>query len=170
MSFRKIIITALVVCFSASPGADAAATTAGEWQADCRAYIGVLSGTGDGDDLEITYCMGLTLGIVGGLETGSRIGALSMASLLALLLSLDRDSVFRIFNEVSKEDLLGYCLPADQSGSRTISVVSDYLARHPDKAGLPATAVFFDALQEAYPCDQPSSDEGQPPAEGEKGS
>lgn len=169
MSVRKTLpLFFLLSAALLPPQSRAAITTAGEWHADCRAYIGVLSGTGDGDDLEITYCMGLTLGIVGGLETGSRIGALSMASLLALLLDLDRDAVFNVFNEVSKEELLGYCLPASHTGSQFIRVVADYLSRNPDKSELPATAVFFDALQEAYPCrsDAPpkEGDKAQPPA------
>lgn len=135
-----------------APSANAAAITAAQWQADCAAYIGVLTGTGDGDDLEITYCMGQTLGIVGGLETGSRIGALSMASILAVLSGLDQDKVFQIFNEVSTEDLLGYCTPPDHSGSQYIRVVAGYLGRYPEKGELPVTMVFFEALQEAYPC------------------
>lgn len=146
--------------------AGAAAVTAADWQADCAAYIGVLTGTGDGDDLEITYCMGQTLGIVGGLETGSRIGALSMASILAVLLSLDRDKVFQVFNQVSTEDLLGYCVPQEHASSQYIRVVADYLARHPDKGELPVTMVFFEALQEAYPCEASPGSEADPDAPG----
>ena len=154
-----LAILALSVTLAAgAEAADAVSVTAADWQADCAAYIGVLTGTGDGDDLEITYCMGQTLGVVGGLETGSRIGALSMASMLAILLGLDRDKVFQIFNEVTTEELLGYCTPPEHSGSQYIRVVADYLSRHPEKGGLPVTMVFFEALQEAYPCNTPSGE------------
>lgn len=154
-----LAILGLSVTLAASAeAADAVFVTAADWQADCAAYIGVLTGTGDGDDLEITYCMGQTLGIVGGLETGSRIGALSMASMLAILLGLDRDKVFQIFNEVTTEELLGYCTPPEHSGSQYIRVVADYLSRHPGKGELPVTMVFFEALQEAYPCVAPSGE------------
>jgi hypothetical protein len=150
--------------------AGAAPVTAEDWRADCSAYIGVLTGTGDGDDLEITYCMGQTLGIVGGLETGSRIGALSMASILAILLGLDRDKVFQVFNEVSNEELLGYCTPEEHTGSQYIRVVADYLARHPEKGELPETMVFFEALQEAYPCEASPGSEADSGAPGVTGS
>lgn len=172
----RACLIALVLLTSLStiaPSVEAAPVTGAEWQADCAAYIGVLTGTGDGDDLEITYCMGQTLGIVGGLETGSRIGALSMASILAVLTGLDRDKVFQIFNEVSTEDLLGYCTPPDHSGSQYIRVVADYLGRNPDKGELPVTMVFFEALQEAYPCAaeaEVESEQESPRVEGPFGS
>jgi len=134
------------------PGKVMAQTTAAGWYSDCRAYIGILRGTSDGDDLEVTYCMGQTLGIVEGLETGSRIGALSMASLMALLLGLDSEEVFNVFKDASSEDLLGYCAPEKQTGSAYILVVADYLDRNPDSMEVSATAAFFEALREAYPC------------------
>lgn len=137
------------------PG-QAAIATAADWQGDCAAYIAILSGTGGGDDLDITYCLGQTLGIVAGFETGSRIGALSMASLLTVLLGLDGEKVFTLFGETSDEELLGYCEEEETSGSRYIMILADYLERFPDKGGLPVTAVFFEALQEAFPCESPA--------------
>jgi hypothetical protein len=130
----------------------AAETTAAGWYHDCQAYIGLLRGTSDGDDLEITYCMGQTLGIIEGLRTGSRIGALSMASLMAVLLGLDREQVFDVFKDATTEDLLGYCAPPEQPGSSYIEVVADYLDRNPASLEVSATAAFFEALREAYPC------------------
>jgi len=138
-----------------------AESTAAGWYSDCRAYIGILRGTSDGDDLEVTYCMGQTLGIVEGLETGSRIGALSMASLMALLLGLNSEEVFNVFKDASSEDLLGYCAPEKQTGSAYILVVADYLDRNPASMEVSSTAAFFEALREAYPCASPES-----PAEG----
>ena len=136
----------------AAPTARAEETTAAGWYADCRAYVGILRGTSDGDDLEVTYCMGQTLGIVEGLRTGSRIGALSMASLMSMLLGLNPEEVFDVFKDASTEDLLGYCVPEDQSGSAYILTVADYLDRNPDSLKVSATAAFFEALREAYPC------------------
>lgn len=136
----------------AAPAAHAEETTAAGWYADCRAYVGILRGTSDGDDLEVTYCMGQTLGIVEGLRTGSRIGALSMASLMSVLLGLNSEEVFNVFKDASTEDLLGYCVPEDQPGSAYILTVADYLDRNPDSLQVSATAAFFEALREAYPC------------------
>ena len=127
--------------------------TAGEWYADCEAYIAVLSGTGDADDLELTYCMGQTIGLVSGLETGTRIGAVSMASMLTVLLGLDGDKVLQLLGETSDEELLRYCAPDDLSTSQAITLVADFLGQHPDKTDLPVTAVFFEALQDRYPCE-----------------
>ena len=138
----------------APPAAPAAVseTTAAEWYSDCRAYVGILRGTSQGDDLEVTYCMGQTLGIVEGLRTGSRIGALSMASLMSILLGLDSEQVFEVFKDASTEDLLGYCVPEDKPGSAYILLVADYLDRNPESLEVSATAAFFEALREAYPC------------------
>ncbi|MGB5211068.1 MAG: Rap1a/Tai family immunity protein [Gammaproteobacteria bacterium] len=147
--FMPVIVLAI---FMWPADSRAALATAAGWQADCAAYIAILSGTGDGDDLDITYCLGQTLGIVAGFETGSRIGALSMASLLTVLLDLDAESVFELFGKTDTEELLGYCITEEPSGSRYITILSDYLNRHPDKSELPVTAVFFEALQETFPC------------------
>jgi len=143
----------LGLMLSYPPPAPAAIATAADWQADCAAYIAILSGTGGGDDLDITYCLGQTLGIVSGFETGSRIGALSMASLLTVLLGLDGDKVFELFGETTNEELLGYCEEEETSGSRYIMILADYLERFPDKRELPVAAVFFEALQDAFPCE-----------------
>jgi hypothetical protein len=143
---------ALSFAFLAGRGALAAETTAAVWYDDCRSYIGILRGTGDGDDLEVTYCMGQTLGIIEGLRTGSRIGALSMASIMSVLLGLDSEQVFEVFKEASTEDLLGYCAPPDQPGSGYILIVADHLDRNPATLEVSATAAFFEALREAYPC------------------
>ncbi len=152
----------LALLWSYPAPTSAAVATAADWQADCAAYIAILSGTGGGDDLDITYCLGQTLGIVAGFETGSRIGALSMASLLTVLLGLDGEKVFELFGETTDEELLGYCEEEETSGSRYIMILADYLERFPDKGELPVTAVFFEALQDAFPCETPEAEaEGQ---------
>lgn len=139
----------------------AAPATAGEWYADCEAYIAVLSGTGDADDLELTYCMGQTIGIVSGLETGTRIGAVSMASLLTVLLGLDGNRVLELLSDTSDEELLRYCVPDELGSSQTITVVADFLGQNPQKTDLPVTAVFFEALQDAYPCNVEAGAQGE---------
>ncbi len=155
------VAAAFLTLIAAWPGpARAEIATAADWQTDCAAYIAILSGTGGGDDLDITYCLGQTLGIVAGFETGSRIGALSMASLLTVLLGLDGEKVFQLFGETSEQELLGYCVDDEPSGSRYIMILSDYLGRHPDKLELPVTAVFFEALQDAYPCADATEETG----------
>lgn len=153
----SIPLTAFVLGLLHGGQAVAQTGTAADWYADCAAYIGILQGTSDGDDLEVTYCMGQTLGIVAGLETGSRIGALSMASILSGLLGLDPEKVFEVFSTVEDESLLGYCVPENATGSFYITAVSDYLAANPGKSSLPATAVFFEALQEQHPCEAPAA-------------
>jgi hypothetical protein len=72
--------------------------------------------------------------------------------------------VFALFGETSDEELLGYCEEEETSGSRYIMILADYLERFPDKRDLPVTAVFFEALQEAFPCENP-----QPGSEGGDG-
>jgi hypothetical protein len=161
---KSLVQTVAAACLGAvlsfPAAAPAAIATAADWQADCAAYIAILSGTGGGDDLDITYCLGQTLGIVAGFETGSRIGALSMASLLTVLLGLDGEKVFELFGETTDEELLGYCEEEETSGSRYIMILADYLERFPDKRELPVAAVFFEALQDAFPCKDPEAEAG----------
>lgn len=164
--FARLLLpmACLISALGAPAPAVAVETTAAVWYSDCRAYIGILRGTSDGDDLEVTYCMGQTLGIIEGLRTGSRIGALSMASLMSVLLGLDSAQVFEVFKDASTEDLLGYCAPPDQPGSAYILVVADYLDRNPASLEVSATAAFFEALREAYPCPTAAA---EPPADGD---
>lgn len=146
----------------ASP-ADAREPTAGEWLADCTPYLAVLEGS-DGSDLDIMYCTGLTMGILAGLNTGARIGAISMASALTVLAGLDQEKVLAAFNSLESEDLLGFCLPADRLVSEVLVVVAAHLRAKPERASLPVTAVFFEALQAQYACADP-----EPVGEGENG-
>jgi hypothetical protein len=173
MTPRPSLLTALLAIAAHLQPAPAAAaeTTAATWYSDCRAYVAILRGTGSGDDLEVTYCMGQTLGIVEGLRTGSRIGALSMASLMSVLLGLDSEQVFEVFKEASTEDLLGYCVPPDQTGSAYILTVADYLDRNPASLEVSATAAFFEALREAHPCEPADAGAGatEPPAVSDPG-
>lgn len=143
--------------------ADAREPTAGEWLVDCTPYLAVLEGS-DGSDLDIMYCTGLTMGILAGLNTGARIGAISMASALTVLAGLDQEKVLAAFNSLESEDLLGFCLPADRPVSEILVVVAAHLRANPERASLPVTAVFFEALQAQYPCADP-----EPAGEGETG-
>ncbi|MGD9342086.1 MAG: hypothetical protein PVG76_14190, partial [Chromatiales bacterium] len=103
--------------------AEQAVRSAGEWRQDCDAFIAALTGGEPGDDLDITYCVGQTEGIVAGLSTGSRIGAVGMASKLTLAYGLDRQQVYELFEQTSSQDLLGICLPDDlRTGAQVLAV------------------------------------------------
>lgn len=140
----------LLACGLAAP-AVARGPTAGEWLSDCSPYLAFLEGA-DGDDLDITYCTGLTLGILSGLDTGAQIGAVSMASALTIMAELEEQEVLGVFRQLGTEGLLRYCLRPDVPISEIVTGVAAHLRATPDQAGLPATAVFFEALQAAYPC------------------
>jgi hypothetical protein len=137
--------------------------TAGEWLADCKPYLEVLEGA-DGSDLDIMYCTGLTVGIVAGLGTGAQIGAVSMASTLTVLAGLDQARVLGVIQSLSRADLLSVCMPADRPISEILTVVAAHLDAHPERASLPVTAVFFEALQATYPC-APQDDAAAPGTE-----
>ena len=127
--------------------------TAGGWRTDCDGYLQVLAGNDSVNDLDITYCVGITLGVLEGLETGSRIGAVSMASALTVLLGLDGQRVFQLFESMSREDLLAYCPPDTVSTADHIQAVAGFVDANPDKKPLPVTAVFFEAMQAVWPCE-----------------
>jgi hypothetical protein len=126
--------------------------TAGGWRKDCDGYLQVLAGNPVGDDLDITYCVGVTMGVLEGLETGSRIGAVSMASAMTVLLGLDGQRVFQLFETMGREELLAYCPPEDAGTRAHIEAIAGYIDERPEKSGLPVTAVFFEAMQSVWPC------------------
>ncbi len=134
--------------------------SAGGWRTDCEGYLQILDGNGQADDLDITYCVGITLGLLEGLETGSRIGAVSMASTLTVLLGLDGQRVFQLFETMTREDLLAYCPPDTATTGDHIVAVAGYIDANPDKRPLPVTAVFFEAMQAVWPCDTPAPTDG----------
>ena len=104
----------LLILPGLSPRAAGTEPSAGEWLADCQAYLAVLAGQ-DGSDLDITYCTGLTRGILAGLGTGAGIGAVSMASALTVIAGLPEEEIRKVIAQMDRSDLLGICAPADVS-------------------------------------------------------
>ena len=157
---RLLLILILVsgIFLYRSVAAEQAVRSAGDWRQDCDAFISALSGGEPGDDLDITYCVGQTEGIVAGLSTGSRIGAVGMASKLTLAYGLDRQQVYELFEKTSSQDLLGICLPDDLRTGAQVLAVAEFLEANPDTLELPVTAVFFQALQARFPCAEPTEE------------
>ena len=131
------LVALLLACVVAA----AAEPTAGEWLADCQAYLAAIDGE-DASDLDITYCTGQTIGIMAGLGTGARIGAVSMASSLTVLAGLDQDEVLAVFRSMQQSDLLQICAPPEVPTAELIETVAGHLAASPDRAALPVTAAF----------------------------
>lgn len=162
----RVRLPVLFAALFALPGqGEAHEPTAGEWRADCAPYLEVLEGA-EGSDLDIMYCIGLTMGIVAGVSTGAQIGAVSMASTLTVLAGLDQTKVLGVIQGLSREDLLGFCMPADRPISEVVMVVAAHVDAHPEHASLPVTAMFFEALQAKYPCEveDDAADPGNVPA------
>jgi hypothetical protein len=118
------LVALLLACVVAA----AAEPTAGEWLADCQAYLAAIDGE-DASDLDITYCTGQTIGIMAGLGTGARIGAVSMASSLTVLAGLDQDEVLAVFRSMQQSDLLQICAPPEVPTAELIETVAGHLAR-----------------------------------------
>lgn len=144
--------------------AGASEPRAGEWLADCRAYLAVLAGE-DGSDLDITYCTGLTRGILAGMGTGAGIGAVSMASALTVLADLPESEVRKVIEGMDRHHLLGICAPADLPVADVVQAVAAHLGDHAGSLELPVTAAFFEALQARYPCFTEEAPGDGPPAE-----
>ncbi len=158
---RLLLILILVsgIFLYRSVAAEQAVRSAGDWRQDCDAFISALSGGEPGDDLDITYCVGQTEGIVAGLSTGSRIGAVGMALKAALAYGLDRQRVYELFEKAGSQDLLGICLPDDLRTGAQVLAVAEFLEANPDTRELPVTAVFFQALQARFPCAEPTEEQ-----------
>jgi hypothetical protein len=152
-------LAALAAFFATPVRADEASTPAREWRSYCKAYLGALEGGGNGgakapaaNDLDVTYCLGVTKGLLTGLRVGSQIGALSFGSRLSVQFKLDRDAVFKQFEAQDPNRLLGICAPADARMPDFVRPVLARLDKNPGDAERPIAEVFYEALSEAYPC------------------
>lgn len=148
-----------------APGAAQAAggNTAQEWYEACTVFMNVLTGSGQGSDAEISYCVGQTEGVVNALRTGAQIGAISFAGILTVEAGMNEKAVFELFKRTDPNRLLNICMPPGTQTATQIEAIYRYYEKRTDKAGLPVTALFYDALQERFPCPRP-----QAPAQGQQ--
>jgi len=149
-------LMSIVACAAlTAPGPAAAqdiSTPASEWRSYCSTYLAAVDGNAEASDLDITYCLGVTKGLLNGLRIGSQIGALSFGSRLAVRYELDPDEVFKAFQQQDPARILGICSPDTLNASDYVRAVLAYLDRKPGSAQRPIGEVFFEGLQETYPC------------------
>jgi hypothetical protein len=126
---------------------------ASEWRGYCQVYLQALGGDAKTSDLDVTYCLGMTQGLLNGLRVGSQVGALSFGSLLAVRYEIDPDEVFKLFQRQSQTRLLGVCSPSSAQTADYVRGVLAYLDKNPEGLARPIGEVFFEGLQAAYPCD-----------------
>ena len=151
---RAFILTlyAAVLLSPAVRADDNLSPPASEWRSYCQSYIKAVEGDTKISDLDITYCLGVTKGLLNGMRIGSQLGALSFGSRLAVQYKLDPDEVFKRFQEQDPSRLLGVCAPAAQTTPDHVRTVLKRLEKVPADAKRPIAEVFYEALQEAYPC------------------
>ena len=126
---------------------------ASEWRSYCQTYLKALDGDTTASDLDVTYCLGVTKGLLNGMRVGSQIGALSFASRVAVQYKLDPDEVFQLFQTQDPSRLLGICSPATSAAPDFVRAVLGHLEKNPGHLQRPIAEVFFEGLQAAYPCD-----------------
>jgi hypothetical protein len=126
--------------------------SASEWRGYCKAYLEAVDRDAQGNDLDITYCLGVTKGLLNGLRIGSQIGALSFGSRLAIRYELDPDEVFKLFQTQEPSRLLGICSLPTTPAVDYVRTVLAHLERSPKDLQRPIGEVFFESLQQAYPC------------------
>jgi hypothetical protein len=137
---------------SATARAEDISPPASEWRSYCTIYLAAVDGSGEASDLEVTYCIGVTKGLLNGMRVGSQIGALAFGSRLAVAYKLDPDEVFKKFQQQDSAGLLGICSPADATAPDFVRAVLSYLDRNPAALQRPIGEVFFEGLEAAYPC------------------
>jgi hypothetical protein len=125
---------------------------ASEWRSYCQSYIKALDGDTTASDLDITYCLGVTKGLLNGFRIGSQLGALSFGSRMAVNYKLDPDEVFKLFQAQDPSRLLGVCAPATQTTPDYVRAVLKQIEKSPADAKRPIGEVFYEALQATYPC------------------
>jgi hypothetical protein len=132
--------------------ADDISPPAKEWRSYCQSYMKALEGDADASDLDVTYCLGVTKGLVSGLRVGAQLGALSFGSRLAIQHQLDADAIFAQFQQQDPARLLGVCAPATATTPDFVRPVLAQLEKNPGDAERPIAEVFYEALSAAYPC------------------
>ena len=123
-----------------------------EWRGYCSAYVAALDGKSDVSDLDVTYCLGMTKGLLNGMRIGAQIGALSFGSRLAVRYELDADEVFKMFQQQDPARILGICSPPTLNAADYVRAVLAHLEKSPADLQRPIGEVFFEGLQATWPC------------------
>ena len=156
MNRRPVFSVLAAGCVAAATAsevtADDVSPSAGEWRSYCSAYLKAVDGSAEASDLDVTYCLGVTRGLVNGLNVGSQVGALSFGSLLAIRYQIDPDEVFKLFQTQKAPRILGICSPVSAQTVDYVRAVLGYIERNRDALQRPIGEVFYDGLQEAWPC------------------
>jgi len=83
MNRRPVLSVLAAACVAAATAsevtADDVSPSAGEWRSYCSAYLKAVDGSAEASDLDVTYCLGVTKGLLNGMRIGGQIGALSFA-------------------------------------------------------------------------------------------
>ena len=153
---RALIALSLIAAVASAaeppPPAQELSPPASEWRSYCKTYVKALEGDATASDLDVTYCLGVTKGLLNGMRVGSQLGALSFGSRLAIKYKLNTDEVFQLFQQESPSQLLRICSPPAYTTPDYVRTVLAYLDKNPDDAKRPIAEVFYEALQAAYPC------------------
>ena len=150
--FPLLLLTVLSLAAVPAARADDISPPASEWRGYCQAYVKALEGDKSVSDLDVTYCLGVTKGLLTGMRVGSQVGALSFASQIAIKYELDPDEIFKLFQTRDQSRLLGICGPATLTTPDYVRAVLLYLEKNPDDLKRPIAEVFYDALQATYSC------------------
>jgi len=158
MIFRlQILLAPIVACVALSAPSPVSAQDlsppASEWRSYCQTYLKALDGDTTASDLDVTYCLGVTKGLLNGMRVGSQIGALSFASRVAVQYKLDPDEVFQLFQTQEPSRLLGICSPASSAAPDYVRAVLTHLEKNPGNLQRPIAEVFYEGLQASFPCD-----------------
>jgi hypothetical protein len=154
-AFASCLITAqasLLMLPAGNAVAESTVPLAREWASYCRGYMKALEGDATASDLDVTYCVGVTQGLLNGMQVGSQLGALNMGSQIALKYKLNPDEVFKMFSEQAPGRLLGVCLPAGLPTREQVRVVLEHIEKQPADLERPISEVLYEVLQAKYPC------------------
>ena len=152
VSIGALATVLLALAAPAPTRADDVSPPAKEWRSYCQSYMKALEGDVDASDLDVTYCLGVTKGLLSGLRVGAQLGALSFGSRIAVKHQLDADAIFKLFQEQDPSRLLGICAPAGASTPDFIRPVLVQLEKNPGDSERPIAEVFYETLATAYPC------------------
>ena len=147
-----LLLAVIVVAAPARAASQDVSPPASEWRGYCSAYVAALDGKSEVSDLDVTYCLGMTKGLLNGLRIGAQIGALSFGSRIAVRYQIDPDEVFKLFQQQDPGRILGICSPASSNAADYVRAVLAHLEKNPADLQRPIGEVFFEGLQATWPC------------------
>jgi len=95
------------------------------------------------EGIKLGFCIGFIIGAIEGESFGASI----------VFMRTQPESTTQEVNDMINA-FMGHCIPTDASNQQLHDVIMRYLGDHPEQRHLPARGLVWNAMIEAFPCEQ----------------